>query len=62
MRENRKEKAFAAVCIDLNWGDCRESTEETVTAMIENIESYLEVAYEHNEADKLIPRPAPFTD
>jgi hypothetical protein len=29
---------------------------------VENIESYLEVAYENNEADKLIPRPAPLAD
>jgi len=62
IRENRKEKAFDAVCIDLNLVDRRESAEEAITAMIENIESYLEVAYEHNEADKLIPRPAPLAD
>jgi hypothetical protein len=62
VRENRNEKAFDAVCIDLNLIDRRESADEAIAAMIENIESYLEVAYKHNEADKLIPRPAPLFD
>jgi hypothetical protein len=62
IRENRKEKAFDAVCIDLNLVDRRESAEEAISAMIENIGSYLEVAYEHNEVDQLIPRPAPLSD
>gem|GEM_PF-2054402 len=62
IRENRKERSFDAVCIDLNLVDRRESPDEAIAAMIENIESYLETAYEHNEADKLIPRPAPLAD
>jgi predicted RNase H-like HicB family nuclease len=62
VRESRRENAFYAVCIDLNLVDRRESVDEAIAAMIENIESYFETAYEHNEADKLIPRPAPFVD
>jgi hypothetical protein len=62
VRERRPEKAFDAVCIDLNLVDRRESADEAIAAMIENIESYLETAYEHNDADKLIPRPAPLAD
>jgi hypothetical protein len=62
IRENRKEKTFYAVCIDLNLVDRRESADEAIAAMIENIESYVETADEHNEAGKMIPRPAPLTD
>jgi len=62
VRESRPEKAFDAVCIDLNLVDRRESADEAIAAMIENIESYLETAYEHNDADILIPRPAPLAD
>jgi len=62
VRESRREKAFYAVCIDLNLVDRRESADEAIGAMIENIESYLETAYAHNEADMLIPRPVPFAD
>ena len=62
VRENRQEKTFETVCIDLNLVDRRESADEAIAAMIENIESYLEVAYAQNAADALIPRPAPFGD
>lgn len=62
VQENHKGRAFDAVCIDLNLVDRRVSAEEAIAAMIENTESYLEVAYEHNEAEKLIFRPAPLAD
>lgn len=62
IRESRQEKAYYAVCIDLNLVDRRESPDQVIAAMIENIESYLEAVYERHEEDKLIPRPAPFFD
>lgn len=62
IRENRKERSFDAVCSDPNLVDRRESADEAIAAMIENIESHLETAGEHNEADKMIPHPAPLAD
>jgi hypothetical protein len=62
VRKSRKERAFYAVCIDLNLIDKRETADEAIAAMVENIESYLEAVYKHHEEDKLIPRPAPLFD
>lgn len=50
---------YYAVCLDLNLIDKRDTLEEAIAALDENIVGYLEAVRSNDWEQELIPRPAP---
>ncbi len=55
----RPEGQYDAICLDLNLIDRRETLDEAIAALDENILGYLESVRAHGDEATAIPRPAP---